>query len=457
MCGLNFTTNPKRIGIMQDRIQHRGLLGRVLCSIVDDLAFGHARLPIQNLSADFDQPYRYKNYIILFVGEILNYKELDPSAESDVQVLAKFWDKIGINAFKYNFHGFWSVVIYDTNAKLLHIITDPLAYKPLYIRTDPYLEISSEIKALAIGHTMSIDPLYFSSTAKWGYHFDLETFDTNIKKIPPGYYIVCKIKNPTIWHFLHSDTYFKLHSRPCDIKNAITDSVILNTVSDIPIGLLLSGGLDSSILFYLLEKITHDFTLFHIENNEDQYLQYLDIPSDIKLIKIKINPNDYNLSDILYVNESPFDLGSMIPQYLMAKEIAKQGIRVVLSGDGADELFGGYRRTFEYDSQYSDIFQELVYYHIPRLDKMMMNYTIELRCPYLDKSIIEHALSLQYPLRINKTFLRELFKKLPREITHSPKRPLKSNQVLNVPNWRFHLIEEFKKILPRFYIPINTI
>ena len=116
-------------------------------------------------------------------------------------------------------------------------------------------------------------------------------------------------------------------------------------------------------------------------------------------------------------------------------------------------MFGGYRRSLDYDSQYSDIFDELVYYHIPRLDKLMMSQTIELRCPFLSKDVIEGSLALPYSERMDKKYLRNLFSDiLPSEIYNRKKLPLKSKQVLNDGlQWRYLLMQEFKKIIPKYF------
>lgn len=449
MCGLNFSTEPSRLWDMNKKIEHRGF--RSLISIHDGLGFGHVRLPIQNPSFEFDQPYEYDGKIFLFVGEILNYKDLDPTAESDIVVLAKKWCKEGINAFK-SFEGFWSVVIYDKKTQQLHVITDPLAYKPLYFRKKPYFEISSEIKALLHPSEIEYDPLYFSSTAKWGYHFSSNnTFDVNIKKVEPGIYTVfsAPMYNDYDDTLAYSNWYMPLKPQRTDLFEALEKSVKYHTVSDLPIGLLLSGGLDSSIIYHFVRKLTNNITIFHIDNNEEEYLNYLEIPSNTPVVKVSIDEKSYDINKILYYNESPFDLGSMVPQYLLAEEIKKHGINVILSGDGADELFGGYRRMKEYDAQYSDVFQELIYYHIPRLDKLMMSQTIELRCPFLSTDVIQHALSLPYSDRVNKSYLRSIFKNyLPKEICYEEKRPLKyKNPGYAYLEWRYELIKIFKKNL----------
>lgn len=446
MCGLNFSKHSD-VKAMNLSIQHRGLERRSSVLNKDGLSFGHVRLPIQGLSTEFDQPYEYKNLIILFVGEIYNYKELNSSAKSDVQVFAEMWDCNGEKCLD-KFDGMWSAVVYDKSTKVTKVITDYLAKKPLYIHPES-LSVSSEIKSLCFNiENCTIDELYFSRIGKWGYCSSDRTFVNEIKKVPPG--TIVTIENNRV-SGLHK--WVSLEQKEKNIKLEIEKSVVNRLTSDVPIGLLLSGGIDSSIIFKLMLKKTKDFTIFHIENNESDFLNYLNIPGEIKVKKLVTE--DGELEDILFFNESPVDLGSMLSQYNLATAISKQNLNVTISGDGADELFGGYRRSLEYDSQYSDIFDELVFYHLPRLDKLMMAKTIELRSPFLSRGVIEGALDLPYESRKNKVWLREAFSDiLPKEIFTRDKVPLKSAQVVNNSlQWRYSLIDVFKeKIIPRYFI-----
>lgn len=445
MCGLNFSFDPdeSKVKKMNDLISHRGLPGRLKIKTINNHTFGHVRLPIQGLSSQYDQPYIYNGYLFLFVGEIFNYKILDPDANSDIEVLAKFWCQYNINAFSF-FDGFWSVIIHDIKNKETHIILDQLAKKPLYMNVQT-LDISSELKALApFVDSPQIDDLYFSSTAKWGYTIGSQTFDKNIVKLESNtHYIITKEKNTIVI----DDDFPLIKNTSDDLRAAVNNAVINRAVSDIPISILCSGGLDSSIIFKLLSQHTHNITVYHIDNGEDQFLTDLEIPPSISMHKIVLDYTNLPISEILYANESPFDLGSMIPQYLLGQAIVKDNIHIAISGDGADELFGGYTRAQTYDSQYSDIFEELVYYHLPRLDKMMMFSTVELRCPFLSFDVLAHALKIPYSERHQKECLKNIFKDiLPESIITRPKLPLKSKFVLADPlRWRLELIDRFRE------------
>jgi asparagine synthase (glutamine-hydrolysing) len=393
----------------------------------------------------------------LFVGEILNHNEFFPvKFLSDTHAIGALFSMHSVKELMNLMEGFYSILIYDKTTCLLHVITDPLGKKPIYINTKT-TDISSEIKALCVNKEYNPNQLYFSRCAKWGYSVGQRTFDLDIRKIPAGVHMII---DPHEERILNIHDYLIKRDKikiKYNIISELEKSIKYRLLSDIPISILLSGGLDSSIIFTLLRKLTNNFIIFHIDNGEEEYLNYLDIPQSIPIKKIQFNQDiisDDLLNEILYYNESPFDLGSMIPQYLLGREIAKHNIHIAITGDGADELFGGYTRTEQYDSQYSDIFDELIYYHLPRLDKFMMAHTIEVRNPFLSLPILQFAFSLQYPDRIRKSYLKKAFRGLvPDEIIDRPKVPLKINRIKSDPmEYRLMLLDHFQKhIIPKYY------
>jgi asparagine synthase (glutamine-hydrolysing) len=422
---------------------------------------GHVRLPIQGPDKKHDQPLVQKPWYLAFAGEIFNYKSFNPKLECDTDLILKHLlsnDKAGVQSWD----GFWSILLYNSNTHLLHIYLDHLAKKPLYYNTLTG-DVSSEMKALCIGQTPEPNELYYSQVAKWGYvHSSQHTWDKNIIKLVPG--SSCVIDTQTN-SFIQFDLVWGLKPNPkVDPVRALELSVKNRTISDVPFSLLLSGGLDSSMIYKILEKITHNFTIYHIDNNESEFLDDLKIPSDIIVKKLSVSSDkivgpielvERDLDRILYYNESPVDLGSMLPQYKLAEAIYKTDTHVTITGDGADELYGGYTRSEQYDSQASDIYDELVYYHLPRLDKLMMSKTIELRSPFLAPYMISHALTLPYSQRTRKNGLKEVARKLkvPESIIQRKKVALKSEPVRENPiEWRLELIRRFREVVNLYYI-----
>ena len=433
MCGLNFTMRGPRVAaVMAGEIWRRGLPGRTgIRELSPSAAMSHVRLPIQGLSDEFDQPYEYGPWVVCFVGEVFNFRELEPGARSDVEVVAKRWAEQGLACFD-EFEGFWACVFYDRRDNTTYVVTDYLAQKPLYYHPDTR-SVSSEIRALAwvheheFGKPPELDRHYFSSVEKWGYDRSHRTPFNGIIKLPHGTLTKIFADGTTT-----VETYVDLKPRPeIDVRKAIERAVMRRLVSDVPVSVLASGGLDSTIVLKLALLHTDDVRVFHVENDEAEFLEFLDLPSGIKVQKLQmldpeIGPEQF-LNEVLDANEGPVDLGSVIPQFLLFEAVRDEGYSVALTGDGADELFGGYRRSADYDSQYSDVFEELVHYHLPRLDKLSMWHTVEYRSPFLSREVVEGALAWPRSQRINKSGLRELFRDLvPGEIRMRPKVALKA-------------------------------
>jgi len=201
MCGLNFTfENEKIVDEMCQSMIYRGKRYSTYSS--GGRSFGHVRLPILGLGKEFDQPFFFKNWIVLFTGEIFNYKQLVPWAESDVEVLSYYWDLEGIECFK-RFDGFWSVVIFDRESNYTHVIVDFLAKKPLYFH-ELSGSVSSEIKPLfKLPFEFSIDKRYISSVCKWGYRPDESTPFNEIRKLKAGSYLIISPSGELVSEYIY--------------------------------------------------------------------------------------------------------------------------------------------------------------------------------------------------------------------------------------------------------------
>ncbi|MBC8183258.1 hypothetical protein H8E88_19305 [candidate division KSB1 bacterium] len=444
MCGLNLLINGN-IGMMSEMmvdIAHRGIRGRVE-EPLPGVLLGHRRLPIQGLDEKFDQPITKDELVMAFVGEIFNYKEFDIRAESDSTVLLQQYLMRRLDAFK-TFDGFWAVVIVNTKTGDVDVITDYLAKKPLYIRTEGSMYgVSSEITPLLALGPVTPNKLYLSAVAKWGYDPSENTPYNEIQKIPANHCLRYNAHYP--WDGFKGFKYDELKPNfETDLFTVLKESVKNRLISDVPVSLLLSGGLDSTIIFKLIKQFTTNFTIFHVDNNEEEYLSRLVIPEGVKVIHTASQLPD--LKELIRINQTPVDLGSVAAQWQLGAAVAN-GFVVAISGDGADELFGGYRRAKQYDSQYSDIFHELIYYHLPRLDRMMMAHTVELRCPFLNRDVIEFAMSLNWSRRKEKNILKKVFGHLiPNKILHREKKPLKNKAILeNKFEYRLKFLNAFIK------------
>jgi asparagine synthase (glutamine-hydrolysing) len=423
-----------------ERMRHRGLSVNEVMEKAGLWTLGRTRLPIVGTDdgGDFTPPYEHKGWTFLFVGEILNYKEFVPSARCDVEVLARLWVEEGPACLR-RFDGFWSVVVVPPDGGCIYAATDFLAKKPLYFRQDR-LAFASEIKALGVLGPMTPDPVYFSSVRKWGYHAGERTWAKEVVKVPAG----------ALWRVswtgaIERDDAFDGVSPSSEVPIAVAvrravEARVLS--SDVPVAILLSGGLDSSIVFKIAEGLRQDMTIYHAPNDERDYLNLLNPKGKL----VEVSWDRYPIEDVLRANEGPVDLGSMLPQYALGQAVEE---RVALSGDGADELFGGYRRAREYDSQGSDVFEELPFYHCPRLDKLMMAGTVELRSPFMGREVLAAALSVPREWRTEKEALKDAFEGVvPDEILRRPKAPLKSPEVLSSGiGWSRALCDRFEKMI----------
>ncbi len=423
MCGLIYARGMKRdVALkMLDAIAHRGVRSHL--KEVEGGWLGHARLPVQGLDERYDQPYpTEEGGTMAFVGELYDFREVVPHAVCDATVVADLWAEAGTRLLATRDWMGHLVVVEDDGTT--HAVTDFLSKRPLYLH-EPTGSLASEIKALVLleGGTLRPDPFYFSCVEKWGYHAGARTPFRNVRRLGPGVHRVDPLACGS-----DESVYTRLEPEPrVNVREAVERAVRRRLVSDVPVSVLASGGLDSTIVLGLVRRAGADVAVVHVDNDEAEYLE------DLWGLEVtRVTLDDVSVDRALHHNEGPSDLGSMLPQLAMSNAVADQvGTRVMLTGDGADELFGGYRRALEYDSQQSDVFEELVSYHLPRLDKLSAARTLELRSPFLAREVVEGALAWPWNMRRGKNGLKAAFADVvPSRIRNRPKRPLKSPQVL---------------------------
>lgn len=435
MCGIIITKRPQLV----DNIKHRGLA----CHYIDKFGFriAHHWLPIQTeLGEDEAQPFIYPDgSILLFNGEIFNY----PSKySSDAAYLKDLFGSVSIRSVveeSQKWDGFWAIV-FITPKGMMYCFTDPLGKKQLYYNERG--EICSEIRPLITENSVE-DSLFKSSVLKWGYNRDDRTPWKNIRRILPNrVYAFMSGIIQNIWPYEYYD--WSRNPETSDLMEALYIAVKRRLISKKEkVAALVSGGLDSSIIAYILSDLGQDVSYYCTDNLEDyHYVTRLSDELNFRVSAIHYDMASSDFTDSLKWNETPIDLGSMVPQHKLLSGVHE---RIVLTGDGADELFGGYRRIDQYDSQYSDVFEELPFYHLPRLDRASMRFTIEMRNPFLSHDVVKIALATLLPYRTHKKILKDLFRgKLPDEILDRPKLPLKNDEIRKDPfGYRLRLMHEF--------------
>jgi len=390
-------------------------------------SLGHVRLAIQDLSGLSHQPRESRGSAFAYVGEVFSPHQC--TSELDyVQALVadgpEAWHAVD---------GFWSVAsVQDDEWAMAYV--DYLGQKPLYVWRAQKIVCSELDPMFELQPRPAWDEIYFSNVQKWGYDPTGRTPYQGINQMAPG----------TAVAFGPNDAYMeweywdwnKIPVVP-DLLPTLREATLRRLVGERPVALLLSGGLDSMTLYEILKEAGKKIRAFSVDNGETEFL-----PPGVSTL----HPRPTKLSTILRTMQVPVDLGSMVPQFLLGQALEDEGYNVCMSGDGADELFGGYRRAMEYDSQMSDIFEELPYYHLPRLDRLMMAYTVELRSPYLAPQLVRYAMSLPYESRTKKQALKEAVRGMVApEIINRAKHPLKTAEVAEGGvAYRRKLVEMFK-------------
>lgn len=442
MCGVTAAVGEESGRLVREaltRMMHRGIRSSVV-DLPGGCSMGHVRLPIVGVGEENDQPVREGRWTLAFVGEVLDFRSYT-SDSCDVGLVARTWASEGPGGFR-SFDGFWSVVAWD--GEELHAMVDYLSQKPLYVREDVGL-VASEPAVAASVAPVTIDPIYLSAVVKWGYC--PETWRTpyrEVRRMRPGEHVVLRIGGRASWRVVDELAGVQSSSPEQDLRGSVEEAVRLRIQSsDVPVACLLSGGLDSSIVRLLAGRYG-DVRSYHVENGELDRCLRVD-PAAQVVGEIEWDPTTSEQLDWM---QEPIDLGSLVPQMKLSRTVANLGgERVCLTGDGADEFLGGYGRAERYDSQASDVWHELVAWHLPKLDRIMMRNRIEVRSPFLARRVAGLCLGLPRDLRIRKSILRSAFRgSIPEDILERPKVPLRTESVGGDREGRsITLVKEFVK------------
>jgi len=344
-------------------------------------AFGHVRLAIIDISDAGSQPMqsRSKRFTIVFNGEIYNFKDLkkecenlDPTiiwkSHSDTEVILEGFELFGIKEFASKMVGMFAISIWDNLSHKLYLIRDRIGEKPLYYGyQNGYLIFASEIKAFEV-HSKFERKINVNAAVGFlirSYVPNNLSIYENIYKVKPGSILIfdknCLKVNaiPEVIQFWSlSEELYKAKKNPyrgtyedakIEFENLLVESIKQQSISDVPYGAFLSGGIDSSLVCSIMKKhVNSDLMTFTIGMpapgiNEAPHAE--NVAQYIKSIhKTKyLNTNEIlgKIDDIFAYWDEPFADSSQIPTYFVSKH-AKDFVTVVLSGDGADEFLYGY-------------------------------------------------------------------------------------------------------------------
>ena len=364
MCGFvgfaDKANNKKKIiKDMADIIKHRGPDSDGYY-IGTDCALGFRRLSIIDLSGG-DQPiYNEDNSkIITFNGEIYNYQEIRKDlvskghkfkTNSDTEVLLHGYEEYGAKLLN-KLRGMFAFVIYDINDNSLFAARDFYGIKPLYYyKTDEEFMFGSEIKSF-LGHPnfkKELNRDMLKQYLTFQYSVGEDTFFKNVYKLRPGHYMTYKDGKLDIKKYYEIDLTSD-HSKTLDewkdiIRKEIDESIKYHKISDVEVGSFLSSGVDSSIVA-TLSDVDKTFTVGYDNKkySEIDYAKELSEKIGVKNISKKISKKEYfdKFSDIQYYMDEPLADPSAAALYFVANTASKH-VKVALSGEGADEIFGGY-------------------------------------------------------------------------------------------------------------------
>lgn len=329
----------------------------------EHVQFGFRRLSIIDLDAGH-QPLAYENerYILMFNGEIYNYIELREmlikqgacfSTQSDTEVIVALYAQVKEECVNY-LRGMYTFVIWDRQEKKLFGARDHFGIKPLYIaqQNDITFFASEKKSILHVMQDKGVNPTALQHYFTYQYGPEPETLTNDINRIEPGHYFIKEIGKELevyrYWkpYFNASDKTKEDHIRA--IRDVLYDSVKVHMRSDVPVGAFLSGGIDSSIIASIAKEINPNLLTFSV-GFEHRGFSEIDVAKEtaeklgVKNYNVLVTPQEFmnEFPKIMWHMDDPLADPAAVPLYFVAKE-ARKHVTVVLSGEGSDELFGGY-------------------------------------------------------------------------------------------------------------------
>lgn len=402
MCGIIATESKiKQLKIGLKKIENRGP-DQVRVIEKDDHVFMFNRLAIMGLDESGMQPFIHDNSIIVTNGEIYNYKDLKSLtpdytylSESDCEVLLPLYSKLGVEMFYY-LDAEFATIIYDADKKSLIAARDPLGIRPLFY-----------------GYSKSDDKIIFCSEVK-----GMIDYVKKVYPFPPGHYYLNGefIKFTDIYGIkqYHSDTFDVIFK---EINKRLTDAVIKRLDSDAPMGFLLSGGLDSSLVCAIAQKhLDAPIRTFSIGMETDaidlkyakQVAEY--IGSNHTEVIITEQDVTNHLDEVIYSLES-YDITTIrasMGMYLLSKYIRENtDIKVLLTGEVSDELFGYKYTDFApseaaFQEECDKRIRELYMYDVLRADRCLASNALEARVPFGDIDFVKYVMSTPPIFKMNK-------------------------------------------------------
>lgn len=343
----------------------------VYIDIENQIGLAHRRLSIIDLSEGGHQPMIWQDYVIVFNGEIYNYQSIKQellqknytfSSDSDTEVILKAFDLWGYDAV-HKFRGMFAFAIWNKKTKKLILCRDRVGVKPLYwYYKDGLFMFASELKAFHKHHAFdkTLNPQSISLYLQTGYIKSPFSIFKYAHKVEPGGFLEVScdfsIKKWKYWNVreVYNQKKIRIDSDEnliAECEHLLSESFNLRMVSDVPVGMFLSGGIDSSIVTALLQKDSNTpLNTFTIGFDDEKYNEAKFAKTVAKHLgtnhtELYCREEDFKkiIPDLPSIYDEPFGDSSAIPTYLVS-QLARKSVTVSLSADGGDELFTGYNR-----------------------------------------------------------------------------------------------------------------
>ena len=409
-----------------------------------NLYFGHRRLAIIDLSASAHQPMKNDDGTIWLVynGEIYNYIELRDElrkkgyrffSNSDTEVLLKSYEEWGENCVE-KFNGMWAFVIYDRRKKILFGSRDRTGVKPFYYYIEPGLFIfSSEIKPIIKNPLVrsGINSKAVFYYLLFGYEDPEDGFFKGIHELPPAHSFVYDLSNFELKKFLYwrpetntkmerfDERHFKEYVE--ETRRLIFDAISIRLRSDVPIGTCLSGGLDSSTVACFIHEINRDKRIEEVgerqrvftavfegkEIDESRWAEKVVKKTGAEWHRVSPDSQELinDLEELMKAQEIPFASTSIYAQFRVMKLAKEKGVKVLLDGQGGDEIFAGYPHF--YISFFLEMTKNFAIFYFLKEFLKIRNSPVDYK--YLLKGILK-SLGWRIAPRFLKARMREMAK-----------------------------------------------
>jgi asparagine synthase (glutamine-hydrolysing) len=379
--GIDFRNNSLTetvVSRMRDVLAHGGPDSKGIY-IDGKVVLAHRRLSIIDVSESGNQPMQFGKLVITYNGEIYNYKEIRIELErlgigfktnGDTEVIVRAFEYWGHSAVD-RFRGMFAFAIWDTADKVLTLCRDRFGVKPIYwYYKDGLFMFSSELKSFHQhpNFDKTIDLEGIPHFLLKGYFQEKDCIFKYVNKVKPGTFLTInssgEVTEKTYWDvnksYLEAKVqHLNLNEYEERLEEILTKSFNLRMVADVPVGIFLSGGIDSSLVSAIIQKSTnkqlHTFTIGFEDRNYDESAIAEQIANKLGTKHQTLNCSEEDFKEVIpklpFIFDEPFGDSSSIPTYLLSKFTSKS-VKVALSGDGGDELFGGYSK-YKFINQYN--------------------------------------------------------------------------------------------------------